>query len=124
MLKHIVLMVSGTMSIGYFVHLWLYWRTMGATVPLRNEICIGEHLVLSLLSAGFVMAWFAYGDPTVNFLLHMILTVALTLGVGYLVHAVLYRMEMHEWVDPADDACSAIDLLIALGIAGFVTAWI
>ncbi len=123
MLRHILLMVTGTMSIGYLVHRWLYWRIMGAPVPLLNELCTGEDLVLSLVSAGFVMSWFADRTLPTNTPLHILLMMAVTTGVGYFVHVVLYRLEMHEWVDPMDDACSAIDLLMALGIAGFVTSW-
>ena len=121
MLKHILLMVSGTMSIGYLVHLWFYWRIMRATVPLRYEICTGESLLLALVSAGFVMSWFNFDG--INVLAHILLMVIVTTGIGYLVHVLLYRLQMHEWLDPTEDACSAIDLLIALGAAGFVTSW-
>ena len=97
---------------------------MGATVPVQYEICTGEHMVLSLTAAGFIMAWFGHRNPAINMPLHILLTVMTTLGIGYLVHAILYRLEMHRWIDPLDDACSATDLLIALGIAGFVTSWL
>ena len=58
MLMHIILMVSGTMSIGYLVHLWLYWREMHAIVPLRYDMCSGVDLMIALAVAGFIMAWF------------------------------------------------------------------
>ena len=122
MLKHILLMVSGTMSIGYLVHLWLYWRIMHATVPLLYEICTGENLLIALVSAGFAMSWFNLNPG--NVLAHILLMVIATAGIGYLVHVLLYRLQMHKWIDPTDDACSAIDLLIALGVAGFVTSWL
>ena len=120
MLKHMLRRVAGTMSIGYLVHLWLYWRDMHATVPLLNEVCTGEHLVLALVSAGSVMSLFNLRGT--NMLGHVLMMACVTTGIGYLVHVILYRIETHEWIDPTDDACSAIDLLIALGIAGFVTS--
>ena len=122
MLLHILLMVSGTMSIGYLVHRWFYWRIMGASVPLLNEICSGEHMVLAMASAGFVMSWFNWNG--INILAHILMMMIVTVGAGYLVHVLLYRLEMRQWVDPTDDACSAVDLLIALGTAGLVTSFL
>ena len=122
MITHAILMITGTMTIGYLVHLWFYWRIMGATVPLLYQICSGEHLVLALASAGLVMSLF--NGNGLNLPEHILSMIFVTTEIGYLVHVLLYRFQTHEWIDPTDDACSALDLLIALGTAGFVTSFI
>ena len=58
MLFHTILMVSGTMSIGYLVHLYLYWQEMHALVPLRYDMCSGVDLMIALAVAGFIMSFF------------------------------------------------------------------
>ena len=58
MLSRIILFVSASMSIGYAVHLYLYFRIMRAIVALDDDMCSGTDLMICLAAVGLVLAFF------------------------------------------------------------------
>ena len=58
MIYHSLLFISASCSIGYGLITLFYWVQMGATVPFRNLILDGPHIMLALAIVGFVLSLF------------------------------------------------------------------
>ena len=58
MIIHILLCTLGSVSIGYAVHVLLYWREMHALVGLDDDVCSGVDLIICLAVAGLLISFF------------------------------------------------------------------
>ena len=57
MLLNMLLHITASISIGYYVHRYLYWREMHALVALEDDMCSGIDLIISLAAVGLVLSF-------------------------------------------------------------------
>lgn len=48
--------IVGSISIGYVLYLFFYWRQMGALVPLQYGVLDAEHILLILAIVGPILS--------------------------------------------------------------------
>ena len=54
---HTLFFISASVSIGYILYRFFYWRQMHALVPLENGILDAPHILLILGIVGFVLSF-------------------------------------------------------------------
>ena len=58
MLIHSLLYITASMSIGYGLYLFFYWRQMHAIVDFQDGVLDAPHIVLILAIVGLVLSFF------------------------------------------------------------------
>lgn len=53
---HTVFFVTASVSIGYLLYLFFYWRQMHALVDLENGVLDAPHILLILGIVGFILS--------------------------------------------------------------------
>ena len=53
---HTLFFVSASVSIGYVLYMFFYWRQMHTLVPLENGILDAPHILLILGVVGFILS--------------------------------------------------------------------
>lgn len=48
---------TASMSIGYFLYLWFYWRQMHAIVHFEDGMLDAPHIILILGIVGFILSF-------------------------------------------------------------------
>lgn len=57
-MSRLLLFVTGSISIGYLVHIVLYYHEMHALVDMNDDACSGIDLIIILAVVGFVLYFF------------------------------------------------------------------
>ena len=53
---HTIFFVTASVSIGYLLYLFFYWRQMHALVDLENGVLDAPHILLILGIVGFILS--------------------------------------------------------------------